>query len=338
MTSSGTQYALAAALALGASAWAPSARAQDQAAPAESLFADGRALLAQQKYPEACAKFAESEKLDPAVGTLLNLGDCYEKMGRIATAWAVFKQATSMARTAKQPAREKLAADRAAALEPGIPRLAIHVPHPVPGLEVRRDGLVVGEAEWSGALASAVTIDPGAHDIVVVAPGKKAWTTHVVLEAHGQTSTVDVPELEGDELADRAPLKPPSAEAVSVEAVNTHDRNVQRAIGLLIGGAGVVTAAIGVPFGARAITLNNTAKGECPTNMTCTMQGQTDSQSAQTSGLLSTVLVAVGAGLVAGGVVVFLTAPAARREQRAAVELAPELGSRGGGLRLSGSF
>jgi hypothetical protein len=328
-----------------AAAWlsvaaAPRLAAQEQAAPAESLFEEGRALLAQQKYPEACAKLAESEKLDPAVGTLLNLGDCYEKMGRIATAWAVFKQASSMARAGKQPGREKIAADRALSLEPKLPRLSIRVAHPAPKLEVRRDGLLLGEAEWAGSSPSALTLDPGVHEIVAVAPGKKPWTTQVTLEPDGKTASVDVPELEVDELAERAPLKPAaSSDAASIAAVNAHDRNVQRAIGLVIGGIGVVTAVVGVPFGAKAISQNKTAESECPTDTTCSRQGQSDSQSAVSSGLISTILIAVGAGVAVGGAIVFLAAPAPKAEPRpAALRIAPAFGPDGGGLRLYGSF
>src|ERR1700722_11823966 len=152
---------LVASLVVASAAIAGGARAQETAA-AETLFNDGRALLAQGRYAEACAKLTESERLDAAVGTLLNLGDCYEKMGRIATAWAVFRQAAGMALTGKQPARQKIADGRVAALEPKIPKLALVVTHPTPGLEVRRDGTLLGAAEWSASSPSALAMDPGA--------------------------------------------------------------------------------------------------------------------------------------------------------------------------------
>jgi hypothetical protein len=336
---------LAAALAAG-----PAANAQTQAAPAESLFEEGRALLVQGKFELACAKFAESERLDPAVGTLLNLGDCYEKMGKIATAWAVFKEATVMAHTAKQENREKLAAARASAIEPKVPRLSIGVRHAVPGLEVRRDGVLVGEAQWSGSAPSAVAIDPGEHEIVAVAPGKRAWSTKIVLAADGQATAVDVPELEADELAERAPLKPAGSQAaMSLEVVNTHDRNVQRAIGLAVGGAGLVTLIVGIPFAFIANSQNKVAEGECPTNSTChepngthTTGENSAAQSAVSDALISTILVVGGAGIAVAGAVVYFTAPKPKHEPAPAPKvtfrISPDLGPGSGGLHISGSF
>jgi hypothetical protein len=333
--SRGRGSALAAAMTL--VALASPALGQEQAAPAESLFEEGRSLLTQGKYAEACAKFIESEKLDPAVGTLLNLGDCYEKQGKIATAWAVFKQATTMAHSGKQASREKIAAARVAALEGKVPRLSVSVPHPVPGLEVRRDGLITGQAEWSGAIPSAVTLDPGEHEIVAVAPGKKAWSTKVTLAADGQTTAVVVPDLVTDEMAERAPLKPVMASSSGVDVVNAHDRNVQRIVGAVIGGVGVISAIVSIPLIARANSLNNEAKGECPTNNTCTSRGQSDAQSAVTSGLVSTVLVLAGAGTAAAGVIIFFTAPSAR-PRGVGVRVAPHIAPGGGGLSVMGTF
>ena len=56
-------------------------------AAAEWLFREGRALMKKGDFAPACAKLAESQRLDPAVGTLMNLAECEERIGRTASAW-----------------------------------------------------------------------------------------------------------------------------------------------------------------------------------------------------------------------------------------------------------
>jgi hypothetical protein len=327
----------AALLALAALVTGPVAHAQEGAAAAESLFEQGRQLLAEGKLQEACSKLAESQKLDPAVGTLLNLGDCYAKMGKTATAWAVFKLAEGTARSANQPSREKIAQARVAALEPSIPKLSIAVPHETTGLEVRRDGLIVGRAEWS----SPIAIDPGEHEIGASAPGKKPWSSKVTLAPEGKTTNIEIPALLVDELGERAPVTPAPVvgAGATVEVVMAHDQNVQRAVGLILGGAGLVSMAVGIPFGARAITLNNESKPQCPTDTTCTAQGAADSQSAVSSGTIATVFMSAGSVVLVVGAIVYLTAPRQTRPaSKASLHIAPQILARGSGLGLVGTW
>ena len=48
-------------------------------------YDEGRELLQQKRYAEACDRFARSQELDPSAGALFNLGDCNEKQGKIAS-------------------------------------------------------------------------------------------------------------------------------------------------------------------------------------------------------------------------------------------------------------
>src|SRR5689334_8638295 len=139
---------LFAALALAA----PAAHAQSAGdkATAEALFSDGRRLMAQSNYREACPKFEASLKLDPGVGAMLNLADCYEKNGQTASAWAEFREASSAARAAGSKDREDLARQRAAALEPKLARLTIVITKPP--ARVTRDGAAVDNAVFGTAV------------------------------------------------------------------------------------------------------------------------------------------------------------------------------------------
>src|SRR6188768_818628 len=142
-----------------AEAWAQSGGASNRAA-AEALFSQGRSLAASGKYAEACPKFEASQQLDPGLGTLLNLADCYEKVGKTASAWAEYREAIPLARAAGSKVREDLATERAAALESRLSMLTIVAMGGVEeatGLEIRRDGVAVQTAE----LGSAIPLDPG---------------------------------------------------------------------------------------------------------------------------------------------------------------------------------
>src|SRR5580700_7484247 len=82
------------------------AQATTDSAKAEALFREASRLLAKKQYPEACAKFAESKRLEPGIGVTLYLGDCYERVGRTASAWAAFRDAEALAREHKDKRAE----------------------------------------------------------------------------------------------------------------------------------------------------------------------------------------------------------------------------------------
>src|SRR6478752_6509904 len=100
--------------------------ASDKAA-AEALFDQGVRLMKQNSFAEACPKLEESERIDPAVGTLLYLGECYERAGKTASAWATFREAASLANNMNQGDRARVAGSRAQDLEPRLSRLSIEL-------------------------------------------------------------------------------------------------------------------------------------------------------------------------------------------------------------------
>ena len=120
----------------------------DNRALAEVLFFTARGMMEAQRYPEACQKLAESYRLDPAAGTLLNLAVCHEKQGRIASAWGEFTQSANDAKHAGRADREELAREHAAALEPDLPMMTIEVPKAikVADLELLRNGVTLSSA------------------------------------------------------------------------------------------------------------------------------------------------------------------------------------------------
>src|SRR5438105_5984989 len=121
---------------------ASAAHAQDAKARAEALFEEAQTLMKKGDLTSACPKFAASEKLDPAVGTLINLATCYERQGKVASAWASFREVAITASRANQEDRAKFATKRAAELEKRLSHVVIKVTGNATGLEVKLDGTV----------------------------------------------------------------------------------------------------------------------------------------------------------------------------------------------------
>lgn len=178
-------------------AWSSLAHAQPAGAQAEVLFREGRELMQKGKYAEACASFEQSQKLEPAPATLLNLAGCREKVGQIATAWGLFLEAERKTRSANDATTKQLnevAKTKAAKLEPRISKLTINVATPADGVEIKRNNDRVDAAMWGRALP----IDGGTYTITASAAGKKTWSAQVAIAAEKDAKTIEVPSLEKD--------------------------------------------------------------------------------------------------------------------------------------------
>src|ERR1041384_3425356 len=109
---------------------------------ADRLFAEARALLASNLLG-ACEKFGESLRYNPAaIGTLLNVALCDEKLGRVASALAKFSEARDRAREQGPPAHPRAAQDHLAPLAPQVPHLAIRLTQQLPETKVLVDDQV----------------------------------------------------------------------------------------------------------------------------------------------------------------------------------------------------
>jgi hypothetical protein len=203
---------------------APTAHAQSSAA--DALFREGRALIKAGKLAEGCAKLEASEKLDSSVGTLLNLGDCREKLGELASAWGAFHEAEELAkRTGNDQKRAQEAKRRALRLEPDLASITVQIAPKTKhdGLVIKRDGEVVERELWG----TAVVVDPGRHTVVAEAPGFQPWTSEVSV-GKGSKRWVVVPSL--DPIEPPTPVEPPkpAAEPPPVAAKPVEKRTVEK--------------------------------------------------------------------------------------------------------------
>lgn len=274
------------------------ARAQDATeATAASLFDEGMKLMDQGRYAEACPKLARSHQIAPTGGTVLNLGDCYERAGQYASAWSAYKQAAARAAEAGKKDFETMALDRAKKIEPKLSHLTLKVTRPAEGMEIKRDADTVTRAEWG---VSAL-VDPGAHRFEVTAPGAKKWTTMITLSP-GENKTLAIPELETQAkpaASGPEPSRPPASEPRS-------DGSTQRTIGFVVGGVGLVGIAVGSIFGVEAMSKDSDAKSHCRTTNLCDAEGVKLGKDAHDAATVSTIAFSVGgAALLLGAVLVF---------------------------------
>lgn len=164
-----------------------------QSTEATLLFDEGRKAMAAKDYGQAITKLQQSQKLDPAVGTLLNLAECFATLGRSASAWGTYRDAASLAASTKQLERERYATRRARELEPTLSHLeiALKAEARVPGLVISRNGMPVPEGLWG----AAIPVDPGAQHVEASAPERVTWKFDVDVAENAASAHVDVPVL-----------------------------------------------------------------------------------------------------------------------------------------------
>ena len=303
---------------------ARSAHAQDTAkvAAAESLFEEAEKLETAGNLEQACGKYAESQQLDPGLGTLLHLAQCYEKAGKTASAWGRYREAFELAVRAGDQ-RSEIARKRADKLEPMLSKLTISVKpqNQVTGLAVARDGVAVGAPQWNLALP----MDPGPHVIVASAAGYEPFETKIVTPTTAAAQSVEIPRL--------APL----AGAASTGA----DGKTQRLVGLGLAGTGAAALLVGGILGITAKLTYDKSNDECRTQGgelpdLCSQPGLDQRSSGRAQGTASTVLVIGGAALAGAGAVLFFTAPSGR--SKTARGGSPQLGFGPAGFVVRGRF
>jgi hypothetical protein len=292
------------------------ADASGDKAAAEALFVEGRRLMEAGRFVQACPKFEASQRLDPGVGTMLNLAECYEKSGRTASAWAEFREVISAARAAESKEREALARERAAVLEAKLSRLTIALSPEAtatPGIEIRRDGAVVDSAE----IGTSIPVDPGKHVIEANAPGRQKWYKTIELNADSAQAQVVVPAL--------ATVVDNSASVTTGSAAQDSggSGSSQRTVAIVAGAVGVVGLAVGTVYGLQASSKWSDAKKGCTSYpYGCTPDAVSGADDAKKFGTFSTVGFAVGAvGLAAGAVLWFTAGPKSEKQATVGVGL-----------------
>jgi len=302
----------AALLLLTTSAAAQEPSEGEKKAAAQALFDEARGLTTAGKYAEACPKFVESKRLEPSLGTRFYLADCFEHVGKLASAWTYYLEVADAAKAAGQTDRARFAEERAEALRPRLARLAIKVPpavRAIPGLLVQRDGTIVGDAQWG----SAIPIDLGPHVVTASAPRCKPVEVKVAAGAEAEVVEVIVPPLEPAEpkppprvlAVDPGPPPPPGPPPSTPPSVKG-----RRPAGFVIGAAGVAGVAIGAGLGVLALQKKSQSNAvHCDSGDTCDSAGLGLRSDALAAANGSNVGFILGALAIGGGIVLVATAP-----------------------------
>lgn len=317
---------------------------EDRAA-ADALFRDGRALVKQGKLAEGCAKLAASHKLDPAAGSLLALGDCYEQNGQTASAWTTFNEAQAFARKLGDAPRAQEAERRAGLLDARLSRLTFVLPaggRPE-GLEVRRNEKLVDPSLFG----SSIPVDPGPQTISVTAPGKREWRSTVTVEPKPGVTTVPIPEL----VDAPAPAASGTAAAITTGASSAAPAgeppsfwSSRRTAGVVVAGAGLAGVVAGAVLGGLTLAKvgDVNSRGLCVDGepYRCTEEGLRLQNEANDLANGSNVGFAAGGAALIAGVIVFLTAPspAPKAVGSTGIRVAPAAGPGMAGLSIRGAW
>ena len=301
--------------------------------------------MAEGSFDIACARFRDSDKLDPAVGTRFNLADCEERRGRVATAWSLFRGV--LAELSPDDDRRPIAEERAKALEPRMPYLTLQrTGDTPPGVRVRVDGVELGE----GSFGVALPMDPGSHELQVLVPGESEprVSSFSLKERERAQLPITIAKVPVEIAQRDTPLEP--------EAPVSTNGNSRRTWAYVAGGVGAAGVLFGTVTGIVTLNKKRTADANCSDDlMRCNSAGVAANESGKTFGTLSGIGFGVGVVGLAAGAYLWLTsdeprsahssspfsaARVARAREAAAYSVNPELvlAPSAGFVALSGSF
>jgi hypothetical protein len=321
---------------------AASPDAHAQSAEAEVLFREGRKLVKAGKLEAGCDKIEASEKLESSVGTLLNLGDCREKLGRYASAWAAFRKAESQAKVrGRDEKRRNEASKRALALEPKLSQLVIMVTGRIDGLVVKRDDEVIDAPMWNTPLP----VDPDKYTIVAEAPGYKPWRTEINVTGKQRRQVVSVPMLEKAPVAAQpretlAPtslppvlVQPPSTPVAVERRSNPSMWTTSRKVAVGVGVVGAAALGTGIYFGLRSKDYEDKSNALCPGAICDVPEGLRFNDKAQTAAMNANILYVAGGVALAAGTVIWLVGGPDKE-----VRVTPNVSASGAGVSFGGKF
>jgi tetratricopeptide (TPR) repeat protein len=295
-----------------------------QGVAAEALFREAKALMASSRYAEACEAFRGSYEKEPLPTTLVNLADCREKNGELASAWAYFLESARLAARSNQDELAEVARSRAAAIEPRLSRVTLAVPSDAAadGLTITRDNVAVDAVEWGKRLP----IDGGRHRYVATAPGRKSWDTTVTVAVEGDDIEIVVPPLALAEVEQFGPAQPGTESPPSTRGGRP---------ALLWGTWAVGVLALGSAAGLEIYARSAYSEAKAATT---NPERQASYELANDRRLYAGIVAGVGVVAVGAGVYLWFTRPSRGRSSPTSASLQLDLRRNGGLLGVRAGF
>ena len=271
-------------VALGGTSLAQPAPPTAQQKQSEQLFAEGRELVRKDDYKGACDKFEQAITLDPsAPGVMLNLGLCNEKLGKLKTSLKWYRQAQIAASSAKLTDYEEAAKERTADLLPRVPHVRIALANAAADTQVRIDGERVDPTDYG-----KFDLDPGHHQLEATGSGKRTFKHGFDIEQSAQQPIAI------------------TFEDLVVTTVIVDRGRPRRITGYVVAGVGVAAIAVS---GLLADRVKRDWDGQ---------PAGADKEAFDSRMNKATGVFVGGLALIAGGVVLWLTAPRPEERQQAA--------------------
>jgi hypothetical protein len=294
---------------------------------ADTLFREGREDFDKGDYARACPKFAESQRLDPAPGTLLNLAVCEEHLGNLRSARE--RLTTLLPQLSVGDERAPFARELLAKIDARLSRLVLSLSPGAPA------GTEVKDAEGEVLpLGSEIVLEPGDRTLTVSAPGRSPSTLRLSLAAGQRESREVAPQPLLGEVKTPAQVGPTGPAPASAGG----GPSALRLVGFASASVGVVALGVAAVSGAVLLSKKGRVDELCP-NKQCSADGLKVLDDANRTPILpintaSWALAIAGVGV--GATLIVLTRETAPNAPKAAAFVTALPG--GGGFGVRGAF
>jgi hypothetical protein len=284
------------------------ALAQTGEAVAESLFRDGKRLFQSDDFEHACPKLAQSYQIEAAGGTALLLAICYEKQGKLASAWARYSDALALAKRDSREDRERRAREGLDSVEPKLSYVDLKLDpatQAIAGVMLSIDG-----TELPAISDARLPVDAGKHQLTIRAPNYESWHIEVSVGGPAVTESIAVPPLQPKPLTSPTATAqaPQLTQATVADLPRSQERATNRSVrttAYVIGGIGLAAVAVGSYFGVRAVQQNNDANTICATKQCSSGTAVTKSEDALSNAHLADAFVGIGSAATISAVVLW---------------------------------